>query len=517
MSVRRRRRHGWRAAAAVLLGLGSGCDLAPEYRPPHYLLPDSYAGSGPFGRAHPSEALPRGPWWERFGDPTLDRLEVQATTDNPDLAGIYEQYVQARDLAAEARSALFPQVVGNASTTGNRQSEHRLFRSGGGGPNEASSNLIEATASWEPDFWDRLRNQTRQQKRLAQASAANLANARLILQAELASDYVALRGLDSQDGVYRQSIGFYREAVRITTLRLQGRIASGLDVARAENQLTATEALESGVSGQRAVLLHAIAVLAAANPSTFRIEPAADARLLVPAVPAGVPSQLLQRRPDIAQGERQMAAANAGIGVSRAAFYPDITISLLGGFQDTGFDLASLPNSLWTIGAGSVLPLFQGGLRRAELQRSWSQYQQSVDAYRSTVLGAFQEVEDGLTLTAQLQAEAQEQREAVAAADRAQAMTLALYTGGLTNYLDAVVAQVTALTARIAEVQVETARLQAAVSLVRAVGGGWSTADLPSENGVLPFNPVAITGSHRRPRPDGTGSGTAEASGPAGR
>ncbi len=504
------------AATLLLLGLASGCDLAPPYRPPHTLLPDSYAGSGPFRRADPADTLPRGPWWERFDDPLLDRLEQEATADNPDLAGLYEQYVQARDLAAEARSGLFPQVVGQASTTDNRQSEHRLFRGGGGGLNVQSSNQIEATASWEADFWDRLRNQTRQQKRLAQASAANLASARLILQAELASDYVGLRGLDSQDAVYRQAIGFYRKAVEITTLRLQGKIASALDVARAESQLDATEALESGVSGQRAVLQHAIAVLAGQNPSTFRVEPVDDARLTVPAVPTGVPSQLLQRRPDIAQGEREMAAANAGIGVSRAAFYPDISISLLGGFEDTGFSLASLPNSLWTIGAGSVLPLFEGGLRRAELQRSWSQYEQSVDAYRATVLSAFQEVEDGLTLTAQLQTEAQQQQQAVAAADRAQAMTLALYTGGLTNYLDAVVAQVTALTAQIAEVQVETARLQAAVSLVRAVGGGWSTADLPSENGVLPFNPVAVAGSDRTPRPDGTGSGNEDASAPAG-
>ena len=511
----RRSRGAPRLAAALLLELVSGCDLAPPYRPPHTLLPDSYAGSGPFRRAEPAATLPRGPWWERFGDPLLDRLEQQATADNPDLAGLYEQYVQARDLAAEARAGLFPQLVGQASTTDNRQSEHRLFR-GGGGLNVQSSNQIEATASWEPDFWDRLRNPPRQQKRLAQASAANLASARLILQAELASDYVGLRGLDSQDAVYRQAIGFYRKAVEITELRLQGKIASALDVARAESQLDATEALETGVAAQRAVLQHAIAVLAGLNPSTFRIEPVDDARLTVPAVPTGVPSQLLQRRPDIAQGEREMAAANAGIGVSRAAFYPDISISLLGGFQDTGFSLASLPNSLWTIGAGSVLPLFEGGLRRAELQRSWSQYEQSVDAYRSIVLSAFQEVEDGLTLTTQLQTEARQQQQAVAAADQAQAMTLALYTGGLTNYLDAVVAQVTALTAQIAEVQVETARLQAAVSLVRAVGGGWDTTDLPSENGVLPFNPVAIAGSDRTPRPDGTGSGNVDASAPAG-
>ncbi|MEJ1975923.1 MAG: TolC family protein [Acetobacteraceae bacterium] len=194
-----------------------------------------------------------------------------------------------------------------------------------------------------------------------------------------------------------------------------------------------------------------------------------------------------------------------GIGVARAAFYPDITISAIGGFQDTGFNLASLPNSLWTIGASAVLPLFEGGLRRAELQRSWSQYAQTRDTYRSTVLAAFQEVEDGLTLTARLQVEAQQQATAVAAANKAQALTLQLYVGGLTNYLDVVVAQEAALTARITEVQVHLRRLQAAVNLIRALGGGWSTTELPTEDGVLPFGPLDVTGSDRQPRPDGVG------------
>ena len=483
----------------------AGCDLAPRYEPERFLLPAGYQGSGPFALARPADALPRGPWWRAFGDPLLDRLEAQAVAGNPTLATFAEEYVQARDLAAEARAGLFPQVAANASTTDNKQSLHRLFRNGDGGPNVASSNEIEATGSWDPDFWDRIRNQTRSQKQLAQASAADLAGAELSLQAELASDYIQLRGLDGQDAVYRQSIGFYAEAVRITRLRLAGKIASGLDVARAENQLAGTQALESGTLGQRALLQHAIAVLAGANPSEFAIAPEADAELRLPTIPVGVPSALLQRRPDIAAAERQMAAANTAVGITRAAFYPDITISLLGGFQDTGFNLASLPNSLWTIGAGAALPLFEGGLRRAELQRSWSQYAMSRDAYRSVVLTAFQQVEDGLTLTAQLRDEAELQAEAVASADRAQTMTLQLYTGGLTNYLDAVVAQVTALGARITEVEVQTQRLQASVSLISALGGGWSAADLPSEDGVLPFDPLALTGSDRRPRPDDGG------------
>ncbi|MBE7212873.1 MAG: TolC family protein, partial [Gluconacetobacter diazotrophicus] len=205
---------------------------------------------------------------------------------------------------------------------------------------------------------------------------------------------------------------------------------------------------------------------------------------------------------------------NAAIGISRAAFYPDISISALGGFQDTGFDLASLPNSIWEIGASAALPLFEGGLRRAELQRAWSQYRQTRDDYRATVLSAFQEVEDGLVLTDRLATEAAQQRDAVTAAVRAQSLTLQLYTGGLTNYLDAVVAQVTALTAQIALVQVRTRELQARVALIRALGGGWREENLPTENGVLPFDPVAVGGSDRHPRPDGTGSGTAGASRP---
>jgi multidrug efflux system outer membrane protein len=235
-------------------------------------------------------------------------------------------------------------------------------------------------------------------------------------------------------------------------------------------------------------------------------------RLTPPTVPVGVPSSLLQRRPDIASAERQMASANAGIGVSRAAFYPNITLSANAGFEAAGFNLASLSNSLWMIGAGAVMPLFEGGLRRAELQRSWSLYAQTRDNYRSIVLAAFQEVEDGLALTTNLQAQAQRQSQAVTEAGKAQALTLQLYVGGLTNYLDVVVAQQTELTALTVEVQVEVSRLQASVGLILALGGGWSAADLPTEDAVLPFGPLDMTGSDRRPRPDGTEADAEEAS-----
>jgi outer membrane protein, multidrug efflux system len=498
---------------AALSGL-CGCDLAPAYRPPQYILPADYQGSRPFKVAHPLDTMPRGPWWERFDEPLLNQLEQQLTAENPDLAALAEQYTQARDLAAEARSGLFPQVTANGLLSDNKQSRHRLFRNPNSTlPLRAASNEILAGASWEPDFWSEIRNRTRVQKRLAQSSAAALAVARLSLQAELADDYIALRGLDRQLAIYRASITYYEQTVRITMQRLQGRIASALDVARARGQLASTRALLNGVLSTRAVLQHAIAVLVGTNPSSFSIPEEAAERLSPPAVPVDVPSSLLQRRPDIASAERQMASANAGIGVSRAAFYPNITLSANAGFQDTGFDLLSLPNSLWMIGAGAMLPLFEGGLRRAELQRSWSQYAQARDNYRSTVLLAFQEVEDGLALTADLKAQAQQQSQAVTEAGKAQALTLQLYVGGLTNYLDVVVAQQTELTARTAEVQVEVSRLQASVALIRALGGGWSTAELPTEDGVLPFAPLDVAGDDRQARPGRTEPGVEDASG----
>jgi outer membrane protein, multidrug efflux system len=491
-----------------------GCDLAPAYRPPEYVLPANYQGSPPFKIAQPLDTLPRGPWWERFGDPTLNQLEQQLTAENPNLAALAEQYTQARDLAAEARAGLFPQLNANGQLSDNKQSQQRLFRPNTTGANVEASNQILMSASWEPDFWRQIRNSTRAQERLAQSSAAAVAAARLSLQAELANDYIALRGLDRQLAIYRASIAYYEQGVRITMQRLQGSIGAGLDVARSRGQVASTQALLNGALGNRAVLQHAIAVLVNANPSSLSIPENGANRLTAPAVPVGVPSSLLQRRPDIAGAERQMASANAEIGVSRAAFYPNITLSANAGFEAAGFGLLSLSNSLWMIGASAVMPLFEGGLRRAELQRSWSQYAQTRDNYRAIVLSAFQEVEDGLALTTDLRAQLQQQSQAVAEAGKAQALTLQLYVGGVTNYLDVVVAQQTEMTAQTVEVQVEVSRLQASVGLIRALGGGWSTADLPTEDGVLPFGPLDITAGERQPRPDGTGAGVEEASRP---
>lgn len=478
------------AAVAAL----AGCDLAPVYHQPEMLLPAQYSGTGPFVKARPEDQLDHGPWWRIYGDAQLDGLETRLDAANPNLAAAEQTWQQARDAVAEARSGLFPQLGANAFVSENRESTHTLFHSSGG-PLQEQSNGYGGTASWQIDFWDETRNLTREASRNAQATAAAVAAARLSLEMELASDYMAIYGLDTEHSVYTQTIRFYRTAVSITEMRLAGKIAAGLDVARARNQLASAEAADTEVLAQRAVLEHAIAVLVGANPIGFRLAPLQDLKLTVPTLPVSVPSVLLQRRPDIAQAEREMAASNAAIGVARAAFYPNIRLSATAGFEDTGFALASLPNSLWAVGASAMMPLFEGGLRRAELQASWSRFSEASSLYRATVLRAFREVEDDLVLTGRLATEAQQQEAALQAASKVQQMSLSLYTEGVDNYLNVTVAQIAALDAQIAEVQVQTRRLQTSVALIGALGGGWRASDLPTPGQTVPFGPLAKVGT----------------------
>ena len=485
------KRHAAALVASLAVGLLAGCDLAPVYEPPQFILPASYQGSGPFKVAQPEEALSaRGDWWTLFGDAQLNDLEEQLGRANPTLAAAADAYEEARSLAAEAQSKLSPQVGATAGSSYNKSSVNRLFRSpNSNAPLREAGNQWGVAASWEPDFWHALRNGAHAQKRLAQASAADLATARLSLQAELANDYIAVRGLDAQLEVLRQSIASYQAAVEVARLRTRAQIASGLDLARALSQLDSAQAQETETRLERDLMQHAIAVLIGAMPSTFSIAPASEFRLAPPPLPAGVPSALLQRRPDIASAERQMAAANAEIGVSRAAFYPNVTFNLAGGFQDSGFNLLSLPNSLWSVGAAVMEPLFDGGLRRAQLRHSWAQYAQTRDGYRATVLAAFQEVEDGLSQTQRLATEDTQEHAAGDQAAQALSISTMLYKDGLDNYLSVSVAQVQALAAQLSEIQIRIRRVQATVSLIRALGGGWTVQALPDEKQTLAFGP----------------------------
>jgi NodT family efflux transporter outer membrane factor (OMF) lipoprotein len=461
-------------AASVLL---TGCDLAPPYHVPVVTKPASYAEAAPWHRAAPADALPRGAWWRVYHDATLDALEARMDQANPDLVAAAAVYDQARALAAEAAAGLYPSIGLDSHISANRQSARRPLRSPHQ-PNQYMDNAIDTQATYEIDFWHKVANAVKAGKAAAISSAANLETLRLSLHAELATDYFALRGLDAQADLLRRTVDAYRQALTLTQNRFAGKIASGMDVSRAATQLDDAEAQAADVGGQRALSAHAIAVLVGVPPSDLAIPPALVAAN-VPEIAPGLPASLLQRRPDIAAAERDVAAANTEIGVTRAAFYPNISLNLAVGLQDTGFNMFNLPDSFWSVGPGLTLPLFEGGLRHAEENAAVAVYRRTVAGYKSTVLQAFRDVEDQLALLHWLGEEQHDEQAGVADAGRTLNTALALYKDGATNFLDVVTAQTAELQAERSALDIATRRLTASVALIRALGGGWTDADLP--------------------------------------
>lgn len=442
--------------------------------------------------AHPQATITEDSWWLSYGNPVLDSLEARVR-QNPDLLAEQETFFQARELAAEAAAGLYPQIGTGFEPSYNRQSPERLYRAfTSTAPLDESSVQIDATANWEIDIWERIANEARSRKRLAQAEAANLAALRFSLQAELANAYVTLRGLDQQTVLYQQTLASYAKALEITQERLADKIGNDLDVVRAQAQYAGAAALLDDIGGQRGLALHAIADLIGVPANGFFLPPQQNTPLRVPEIPVGVPSALLQRRPDIAAAERDMAAANAEIGVARAAFYPNISLSGIVGTQDRGFNLISLPNAMWSVGAAIAEPLFEGGLRRAELGFASSAYQQTRDRYRSVVLAAFKQVEDQLSLNEFLGRELVHDKSLFQATSRAQHLALQLYTSGLGNYLDVVVAQIAAFQASTGQLSVEIRAQQASINLIRALGSGWQASELPAEGKIRPFDPLGL-------------------------
>ena len=476
----------WRVLAAAVLSAGtlSGCDLAPAYHVPLVQVPASYKEAGIWQPATPRDDAPRGAWWTRFGDPLLDRLEAQVDAGNPDLAASLATFQQARALAAEASSGIYPTLSVGGRITTNRQSARRPLR-GANQPNQYLDNGIDVQANYELDFWDRIENAVKAGRAAAQASAADLAFAQLSLHAELATDYIGLRGLDAQSDVLGHAVAAYRQALALTQNRFAGKIASGIDVTRAQTQLDDAEAAASDVAARRALTEHAIAVMTGKAPAALVIPPAIW-QIRPVNIPPGLPSTLLQRRPDVASAERLVAAANATIGETRAAFYPAISLNMLYGLEDTGFNLFSLPNDFWSIGPGLVMPLFEGGLRDAEEAAAIAAYRRSVAEYRSTVLNAFQEVEDALSQINFLGREASQEQAAVGAAKQTVGMTTNLYKDGATSFLEVVVAQTAELQAEQRETELKTRQTQAEIALVRALGGGWTSSALPKLNALAP-------------------------------
>jgi len=462
-------------AACLLL---SACNLAPDYKVPETVQPAAFKETGPWVQSTPQSALPRQAWWKLYDDTILSGLEDRIEGANPTLAQALARYDAAQGYLEQAQSPLLPTVTIGGHANADKQSANRPLRS----PNQPTyygDNLAAADISWDLDLWGRIRNEVAAGKAEAQASFADLAGVRLSLQAELADDYVQMRGLDAQAQLLKGAVDVYSKALDLTNYRHDKGIASGLDVGRAQAQFSDAQAQLSDVLARRALLEHAIASLVGEPASSFSIAPQV-AELKIPNVPTGVPSTLLQRRPDVAAAERQVAATNAGIGVARAAFYPDISLSALAGFQNTGSNpLFAAPNAFWALGPTVAMTLFDNGQHEGELAVAKAANADAAAAYRGTVLKAFQEVEDNLALLNRLAEAAGERAASVKAATHTQDLALALYRNGALGYLDVVVAQTTALQAEQAALEIETRRLQASVALIRALGGGWSASQIP--------------------------------------
>jgi NodT family efflux transporter outer membrane factor (OMF) lipoprotein len=461
---------------AILLGavaLG-GCSFAPAYHPPAAPVPLVYKEAGPWQPATlPDHAAAPAEWWSVFGDADLNALEARIAADNPTLAGALGRYDQAQAYLAQAHSGLFPQIGVGGSTIRNRQSDNRPLR-GTTQPDLYTADTLAGDFGYELDLWGRVRNSIKAGKAQAVASADDAAALRLSLQGELAATYFALRGYDQQIKLLAATIDAYNQADTITRHRFDGGIANALDAGRSGAQLAEAQAQLEDVKASRALAEHAIASLVGTPASTFTIAPS-DASPVVPDVPVGIPSTLLERRPDIAAAVQRMMAANAGIGVAKAAFFPSISLGGQGGYQSTQMPgLLTAPNIFWSIGPSTMLNLFDGGRRRAQVAVARAAWTQATADYRAQVLKAFQEIEDNLAQLHYLGTEAAAEDKAMEQAAIAEQTAVNRFSKGAVNYLDVVTAQTVALRVRRTVIDLRTRRLQASARLSHALGGGWT-------------------------------------------
>ena len=454
---------------AIALSL-AGCAVGPAYQRPS--APESAAFKELEGwvPAAPADALERGPWWQLFGDPELDSLVAGVEVSNQNLAVAAANYAAARAAVQQQRAALFPSVSLGLSAD----------RSGVRGQGADSSYRLNLGGSWEPDVWGRLRAGVTSAQAGAEASAADLASARLASQGELASNYFTVRALDAQSALLVRTISGYERELQITQNRFNVGIAARTDVLQAQTQLANARSEALSLRRQRDQFEHAIAVLVGKAPSQFALAPRPDWKVTLPEVPVGVPATLLQRRPDIAAAEREVAAANAEIGIARAAYFPNIGLSgSLGSGGSRVGDLFSFSNAAWSFGLSAAQSIFNAGATRASVAGAEARHQAAVARYRQTVLTAFADVEDQLSATRVLAQQQDLRREASAAADLVEQQILNRYRAGQVGYTEVVQAQFTALTARRSLVQVQSDRQTVAVALIQSLGGGWHAGAQP--------------------------------------
>ncbi len=436
--------------------------------------------------AQPSDHVLRGKWWEMYNDPELSALEEQAAASNQTVAAALASFFAARALVKQARSQYFPTVTTGPGVTESRASSG--FQSGSAVSSSSAKTItvysLPFDATWEPDFWGSIRNNVRASTYAAQSSAANLENVRLTAQAELAVDYYQLRGQDALKDLFNDSIAAFKKSLELTKTLYETGIDSDQSVAQAETQLQTVMAQAIALDVQRAQLEHAIAMLAGKPASTFSI-PVKPMPAGPPPIPVGLPSELLERRPDIATAERTVAQANAQIGVARAAFFPTVTLSGSTGFQSTSAaNLFSGPSFFWSAGGALAQTLFDAGRRSGVTDQAWATYRQDVANYRQTVLTAFQEVEDNLAALRILDQQLQQQQVAVAASQRNLALANQRYVSGVDSYLNVITAQTSLFNNQQTAVNIQIQQMTASVQLIKALGGGWSATHLPPPNKI---------------------------------
>ena len=496
-------------ATCVLL---VGCSIGPKYArpsvttPPAYkeLTPADFKNTDGWKVALPQDNALRGKWWEIFQDSQLNALEDQVNLSNQNIAAATANFLQARALVKQARAQYYPTVGVSPSITDSRTSPGTFGGiSTGSSSNSGSSSTFTLTsfadyslpfdASWEPDLWSRVRNTVKANIAGAQASAADAENVRLSAQAEVAVDYFEIRAQDSFKRLFDSAVAAYQDSLDLNRIQFQAGLASEEAVAQAQTQLQATQAQDTNLDILRAQYEHAIAVLVGQPASTFSLLPQ-TLNANPPGVPLGLPSQLLERRPDIAGAERRMAQANAHIGIAQAAYYPTLTLSATGGFGATAIaNLLAWPSRFWSVGPTLAETIFDGGLRRAEVQQFRAAYDQTVASYRESVLEAFQQVEDNLAAVRVLSREIQEQDDAVTSATRNLQIANERYRAGIDQYLNVITAQTTLLNNQQAAVNLRMQQMTASVQLVKALGGGWDAATLPTAEQLssnAPANPV---------------------------
>jgi NodT family efflux transporter outer membrane factor (OMF) lipoprotein len=470
-----------RLSAAVWLLALNACSFAPAYKTPDSAAAAAaYTESGDWKTAEPADAQVRGPWWNLFQDPVLDGIETQVADANQDLKAAYARLLQARAATRIARADLFPTLTVGSSATRSRTSVNSPKFPPGAPP--VSNNFdLEADLSYEIDVWGRVRNAVASARASQQASAADLATLNLAIRAELATDYFTLRSEDTQQQLLDTTVADYAKALQLTQNLYNGGAAALTDVAQAQAQLQTAQTQAADIQLQRAQTEHAIAVLLGQNPSVFHMDvkpyitPVAP-----PPLDPGLPSALLERRPDVAAAERRTAAANAQIGVARAAYFPVFSLGAAAGFDSTRTsNWLSAPSQLWSLGpAAGVLTVFDAGRHRAQTAQAKAAYDEQVADYRNTVLIAYQEVEDNLAALRQLQQESSSETAAVSSTATALQQAQYRYKAGLVTYLEVSTAENAALQAQIANVTIQLRRMNASVLLVKALGGGWQRSDL---------------------------------------